>query len=136
MRIRRSKVNPCRAQKPKKYFCFFILLFLGKLNILKTTSLFAYLIKGTALGQALWGANTFPTRNRLPNPNFGFRRPCLFFMVFSIVFQNKLWWRLQISLFLNSFFLFWIVVVPSRFSGCDNAQNLQKFMYCIILRSS
>ncbi|WVZ06604.1 hypothetical protein V8G54_019950 [Vigna mungo] len=36
---------------------------------------------------ALWGANTFPTRNRLPNSNFGF------------LFHNKLWWRLQILFF-------------------------------------
>ena len=56
MRIRRTKVNPYRAQKiKKKYFVsfsIFVLLFLGKINILKTTSTLHFLIKGTALGRA------------------------------------------------------------------------------------
>jgi len=34
---------------------------------LKNYTQFTYLIKGTILGRELWGANTFPTRNRLPN---------------------------------------------------------------------
>jgi len=33
----------------------------------KTTLIFIHLIKGIVLGRALWGANAFPTRNRLPN---------------------------------------------------------------------
>jgi len=38
---------------------------------------FIYLIKGIVLGWTLWGANTFPTRNRLPNPKSDFHRPVL-----------------------------------------------------------
>jgi len=33
---------------------------------------FTYLVKGTALRRALWGANTFPTRNRFPDSESGF----------------------------------------------------------------
>jgi len=41
---------------------------LGKNDIFKTTLMFIHLINGTILGRALWGANTFPTRNWLPEP--------------------------------------------------------------------
>jgi len=37
----------------------------------------------------LWGANTFPTHNWLPDPKYGF----------SVVFHIKLWWRLQTLFF-------------------------------------
>jgi len=36
--------------------------------ILKNHIRFACLVKGTVTGWALWGANTFPTRNRLLDP--------------------------------------------------------------------
>jgi len=39
---------------------------------LKNYTQVTYLIKGTILGRALWGANTFSTRNRLPDSEFGF----------------------------------------------------------------
>ena len=70
MRIRRSKVNPCRAQKSKKEYILVSLefIFLGEIKHFANHIKFAYLIKGTALGQALWGANTFLARNRLPYP--------------------------------------------------------------------
>ena len=48
-----------------------LLLLFGKNDIFKTTLIFIHLINGTVLGRALWGVNTFPTRNRLPNPYFG-----------------------------------------------------------------
>jgi len=48
----------------------------------KPHKIFAHLIKGTVLGRALWGANTFPTRNRLPDPNSGFPQTLLFFYGF------------------------------------------------------
>jgi len=48
-----------------------LLLFGKKMIFFKTTLIFIYLIKGTVLGRALWGANTFPTRNRFPSPYFG-----------------------------------------------------------------
>jgi len=55
-------------------FCYFICLYLyyycyylGKIIFCKTTLISIHLIKGTVLGRALWDANTFPTRNRLPN---------------------------------------------------------------------
>jgi len=63
---------------------------LGKINILKITFDFDYLIKGIVLRQALWGANTFPTRNRLPN-SFLVRRLIPYsFLSFSIVFHKKI----------------------------------------------
>jgi len=44
--------------------------FWGTTNILNIDFYFAHLIKErTVLRRASWGANTFPTRNRLPNPN-------------------------------------------------------------------
>jgi len=39
---------------------------------LKNYTQVTYLIKGTVLGRALWDANTFPTRNRLPDSKSGF----------------------------------------------------------------
>jgi len=54
------------------FVCVFLfcLIFWGTTHILNIKFYLAYLIKeGTVLRQALWGANTFPTRNRLPNPN-------------------------------------------------------------------
>ena len=59
-------------------FCYFICLYsyyycyyLGKMTFCKTTFISIHLIKGIVLGRALWGANTFLTHNRLPNPYFG-----------------------------------------------------------------
>ena len=72
-----------------KYTCLLLLfvvivILFGKNNTLKKTILiFIHLIKVTVLGRALWGANTFPTRNRLPNP-YLVRR--LFLFLFFLVF--------------------------------------------------
>jgi len=41
------------------YYCYY----LGRMKFCKTTLISTHLIKGTILGQALWGANTFLTRN-------------------------------------------------------------------------
>jgi len=49
---------------------------------LKNHKTFAHLIKGTVLGRALWGANTFPMRNRLPDPTSSFLQTLLFFYGF------------------------------------------------------
>jgi len=81
------------------FVCFvfsliFIVIIWEKNDIFKTTLIFIHLINGTVLGRALWGANTFPTRNRLPNPYFGLQI-ISFLFGFSMVFHNKLWWRLQ-----------------------------------------
>jgi len=46
---------------------------------------FAYLIKGTVLGRTMWGANTFPTRNRLSDPKSGF----LAYLVLSFWFFHS-----------------------------------------------
>jgi len=44
--------------------------FWGTTNILNIKFYLAYLIKeGTVLRRALWGVNTFSTRNRLSHPN-------------------------------------------------------------------
>jgi len=59
----------------------FTYIFWGKINIFKTTFDFAHLIKGTVLGQALWGANTFPTHNRFTSSSV-VRRP--FFILFLV----------------------------------------------------
>jgi len=80
----------------KKIFCLFYLnLFLRKINVLKNHIQITYLIKGTVLGRALWGVLTpFPhiTNSRIQNP---FSQTCLSCFWFSIVFPNKLWWRLH-----------------------------------------
>jgi len=49
----------------------------------------------------MWGANTFPTHNRLSDSKSGVLHTLSFF---SIVFQNKLWWQLQ-TLFFQILFL-------------------------------
>jgi len=74
------------------FVCFvssliFIVIIWGKNDIFKTTLIFIHLINGTVLGRALWGANTFPTRNRLPNPYFGLQTILLFlvFPWFSLI---------------------------------------------------
>jgi len=67
--------------------------------------MFAHLIKGTVLGRALWDVNTFPTHNRLPNPKSGFSQTLSYLFDFSIVFQNKLWWRLHTLYFFKFNFL-------------------------------
>ena len=83
---------------------YIYIIFLGKINILKTTLDFDYLIKGTVLKQALWGVNTFPTCNRLPN-SFLFRRLIPYsFLGFSIVFHKKIWCNSIFFLFI-SFYL-------------------------------
>jgi len=48
-----------------------LVLVLEKINILKKPHPFARSIKGTVLGRTLWGGNTFPRRNWLPNLKFG-----------------------------------------------------------------
>jgi len=56
----------------------FIFTFLGKINILKNHITFAHLIKGFVLGRMLWSVNTFPMRNRLPDPKSGFSQTLFF----------------------------------------------------------
>ena len=68
------------------------MLFLGKINILENH-------------KTCGGANIFPTRNRLPDPKYGFFVDLVSFLVFSLVFQNKLWWRLQTLYFSQILFL-------------------------------
>jgi len=68
----------------------FIVIIWEKNDIFKTTPIFIHLINGTVLGRALWGVNTLPTRNRLPNPYFGLQTMLLFhfylvFLWFSII---------------------------------------------------
>jgi len=92
MEIRMSKVKPCRAlSKNKKYFCLFLSSFLSHIfwenKHFKNYTDFIYIIKGIVLGRALWGANTFPTRNPLPDPKFDFHGLALSFSDFSIVFH-------------------------------------------------
>jgi len=77
---------------------------------LKNHKTFAHLIKGIVLGRTLWGANTFPTRNRLPDQNSGFSQTLLF-LWFSIVSYNNYGGDSKLC-FLSNFFLF---AIPSRF---------------------
>jgi len=65
---------------PYLFICFVILFVFihtivvviwKKMTFCKTTLISTHLIKVTILGRALWGTNTFPTRNRLPNPKLG-----------------------------------------------------------------
>jgi len=83
------------------FVCFvfsliFIVIIWEKMIFLKPHLFLIHLINGTILGRALWGANTFPTHNRLPNPYFGLQT-ISFLFDFSMVFHNKLWWRLQLQ---------------------------------------
>jgi len=79
-------INPRRALKDKKIFLFLLYTllyyFLGKINILKNHITVAHLIKGTVLGRTLWGANTFPTRNRLLDLKSDFSQTLLSFYGF------------------------------------------------------
>ena len=71
-----------------KYTCSFLLfdgivILIGKNNTLKKATLISInLIKGTVLGRALRGANTFSARNRLPNLGIWFVDIFCFFLVF------------------------------------------------------
>jgi len=74
------------------FVCFvfsliFIVIIWEKNDIFKTKLIFIHLINGVVLGRALWGANTFPTRNRLSNPYFGLQTILLFlvFPWFSLI---------------------------------------------------
>ena len=114
MRIRRTKVNPCRAQKIKKCICFFLTFlsyyFWGKLIFWKPHQLRIFKLKVPPSGG----------RGRVLTPslritdsyiqNLVFRRLVLF-LWFFIVFQNNYGGDSK-SLF-QTRFLFWFVV-PSR----------------------
>jgi len=80
---------------------------------LKNYITFAHLIKDIVLGLVLWGANTFPTHNRLQNPKSCFLQTLSYLFGFSIVFHNKLWWQLQTLFFSNFTF-----GSPSRHDFC------------------
>ena len=102
-------------------FCYFIYLYsyyycyyLGKMTFYKTTLISINLIKGTVLGRALWGVNTFPIHNWLSDLWIWFVD--IFKFGFSMVFHNKLWWRLQS---LNKYFLKLIFWSPRHDPGCD-----------------
>ena len=91
---------------------------MGKINILKNHKTFAHLIKGTFLGRALWGLLIpSPRITDSQTQNLVFRRPCFIFFGFSLVFQNKLWWRLQTLFVFAKFYLF---SSSHRDFGCDN----------------
>jgi len=87
--IRRSEVKSLSGSFKKNIFvCYYLhfISFFGKNKYFKKSHSCTHLIKGTAVGRVLWGANTFPTRNRLPNSKSGFANlPYLCFW-FSIVF--------------------------------------------------
>ena len=113
-------------------FCYFIYLYsyyycyyLGKMIFYKTTLISIHLIKGIVLGRALWGANTFPIRNRLPNLWIWFVD--IFKFGFSMVFHNKLWWRPK-SLFniFKKLFFDRPVVIPV---ATDTIQLIQQFIH-------
>jgi len=105
---------------------FLYIIFLGKINILKTTFDFDYLIKGTVLRQTLWGANTFPTRNRLPN-SFLVRRLIPYsFPSFSIVFFIKNYGGDSIYFFLFVFIWTAISVVIFRSRQLHQSDVLAK----------
>jgi len=80
----------------------FIVIIWGKNDIFKITPIFIHLINGTVLGRALWDANTFPTRNPLPNPYFGLQTILLFlvFLWFSLISYGG-----DSNLNLNKYFL-------------------------------
>jgi len=97
-------INPRRALKNQKIIFVFLyillLLFLGKIKYFENHITFAHLIKGIVLWRTMWGVNIFPTRNRLLDPKYFFLHILSYLFVFFVVFQNKVWWRLQ-SLFLQ-----------------------------------
>jgi len=67
------------------YVFLFCLIFWGTTYILNIKLYLAHLIKeGTVLRRTLWGANTFPTRNRLPIPNLVSKT--ILFKVFLLFF--------------------------------------------------
>jgi len=88
------------------YICFFIF-------VCKTTLISIYLIKGTVLWRALWGVNTSP--HVIDSRIFEFGSETFLFG-FSMVFHNKLWWRLQSQFKYLLKITFWS---PSRDSGYD-----------------
>jgi len=100
-------------------FVHLLYYFLGKVNILKNHITFAHLIKGTVLGRALWGANTFPTLNRLPDPKYGFFANLALFLWFSIISYNNYGGDSKNSGFAN-------LIFDSSFRrdfGCDSILN-------------
>ena len=55
----------------KLFYIFSYFYYLRKIIFCKTTLISIHFIKSTVLGWTLWSANIFPTRNRLPNLEFG-----------------------------------------------------------------
>jgi len=53
------------------------------MNIPKITLISFYPVKGTVLGRVLWGANTFLTRNRLPDSQSGSSQTSLILIFFG-----------------------------------------------------
>ena len=83
------RINSCRAQKTFFFVSFEFSLFIILENkYLKEITSICILIKGTVLGRALYGVNTFLASNQLPYPKYVFVD--LFFLLwFSIVFYNN-----------------------------------------------
>ena len=85
--IHMSEVKSLSGPLKKKVFfvCYYLhfISFFGKNKYSRKSHSFAHFIKGTAVGRALWGASTFPTRNRLPDSKSGFAN--LFYLVFGFL---------------------------------------------------
>ena len=88
--------------------------FFGKNKNFQNHTHFIFLIRGTILWRALWGANIFLTRNQLPNPKFYFRKLALSFFQF---FHNKLWWRVLFPNFQIIFIFSFGSLYPRRDPG-------------------
>ena len=96
--------------------------FLGKINVLKKNhTQITYLIKGTVLGRALWGANTFPTRNRLPDSKSVFAN--LSYLVFLVFHSFPLINYGSDSSVLNKNKENYFVRRPRHDPGCDKLQT-------------
>ena len=74
--IHMSEVKSLSGPLKKKVFfvCYYLhfISSFGKSKYSRKSHSFTHLIKGTAVGRTLWGASTFPTRNRLPDSKSGF----------------------------------------------------------------
>ena len=67
---------------------------------------FAHLIKGTVIGRACGVLIPSSCVTDSRTQNLVFHKPCFILFGFSLVSQNKLWWRLQTLFFFK--FYFWV----------------------------
>jgi len=105
---------PKKQKKIVPFVHSFIIIF-GKITFFLKSHPFPCLVKGIVLGQTLWGANTFPTRNWLPEPKSDFLQTLCYLLGFFVVFQNKLWVATSNSFFAN----FTFGSLSRRNFGCD-----------------